>query len=93
MATMKEVAEKAGVSIATVSRVLNLDTTLNVSEETKQRIFETAEAMQYTTHHKKKEKRQLSIGIAQWYTHNQELTDPYYLALRLAVEKSAMKSR
>ncbi|ADZ84663.1 transcriptional regulator, LacI family [Cellulosilyticum lentocellum DSM 5427] len=87
MATMKEVAEKAGVSIATVSRVLNLDTTLNVSEETKQRIFETAEAMQYTTHHKKKEKRQLSIGIAQWYTHNQELTDPYYLALRLAVEK------
>ncbi len=87
VATMKEVAEKAGVSIATVSRVLNLDTTLNVSEETKQRIFETAEAMQYTTHHKKKEKRQLTIGIAQWYTHDQELTDPYYLALRLAVEK------
>ena len=87
MATLKEIAEKAGVSIATVSRVLNLDTILNVAEETKQRIFETAEAMQYTSHHKKKEKRQLSIGIAQWYTHNQELTDPYYLALRLAVEK------
>lgn len=88
MATMKEVAERAGVSIATVSRVLNLDTTLNVSEETKQRIFEVAEEMQYTTPHQKKEKRQLTIGIAQWYTHNQELTDPYYLALRLAVEKT-----
>lgn len=88
MATMKEVAERAGVSIATVSRVLNLDTTLNVSEETKQRIFEVAEEMQYTTPHQKKEKRQLTIGIAQWYTHNQELTDPYYLALRLAVEKN-----
>ncbi len=87
MATMKEIAEKAGVSIATVSRVLNLDNTLNVSEETRQRIFETAEKMQYQSPHQKKLSKQLTIGIAQWYTHNQELTDPYYLALRLAVEK------
>ncbi len=87
MATMKEIAEQAGVSIATVSRVLSLDATLNVSQETRQRIFETAERLQYQSPHQKKLNSQITIGIAQWYTHNQELTDPYYLALRLSVEK------
>ena len=43
MATIKEIAARAGVSIATVSRVLNHDETLNAQEETKQRIFEIAE--------------------------------------------------
>lgn len=40
MATIHEVAEKAGVSIATESRVLNFDKTLNVSKDTKKRIFD-----------------------------------------------------
>ncbi len=35
MATIKDIAAKAGVSIATVSRVLNHDETLNAQEETK----------------------------------------------------------
>ena len=42
MATIKDIAAKAGVSIATVSRVLNHDETLNAQEETKKRIFEIA---------------------------------------------------
>ena len=37
MATIKDIAAKAGVSIATVSRVLNHDETLNAQEETKKR--------------------------------------------------------
>ena len=53
MATIKEIAARAGVSIATVSRVLNHDETLNAQEETKQRIFEIAEQMEYEL--KKKE--------------------------------------
>lgn len=87
MATMREVADKAGVSIATVSRVLNFDETLNVAEETKNRIFETAEELEYISSHRKKKKKALNIGIAHWYTDEQELKDPYYLALRIAVEK------
>lgn len=43
MATLKEIAEKAGVSVATVSRVLNYDMTLSVSDETRKRIFEIAQ--------------------------------------------------
>ena len=87
MATIREVATKAGVSIATVSRVLNFDETLNVAEETKNRIFETAEELDYVSSHRKKKQRALNIGIAHWYTEEQELKDPYYLALRIAVEK------
>ena len=45
MATIKDIAAKAGVSIATVSRVLNHDETLNAQEETKKRIFEIAEEL------------------------------------------------
>ena len=87
MATIREVASKAGVSIATVSRVLNFDETLNVAEETKNRIFETAEELDYVSSHRKKKQRTLNIGIAHWYTKEQEMKDPYYLSLRIAVEK------
>lgn len=87
MATIHEVAEKAGVSIATVSRALNFDETLNIPEETKKRIFETAHQLEYTSGRRKKKKQILQIGIAQWYTNEQELKDPYYLQLRMAVEK------
>lgn len=87
MATIREVAEKAGVSMATVSRVLNFDETLNVTEETKNRIFETAQALEYVSSHRRKKQKALNIGIAHWYTKEQELKDPYYLALRIAVEK------
>ena len=45
MATMKDIAEMAGVSTATVSRVLNHDETLSVGKETKDRIFAAAKEL------------------------------------------------
>lgn len=47
-ASIKEVALKAGVSIATVSRVLNK--TGPVAEETRRRILETIETLRYVPH-------------------------------------------
>lgn len=92
MATIKEVAAQAGVSIATVSRVLNFDESLHVAEGTKKRIFETAEALQYVTINERKNKpKKLTVGIAQWYTQEQELKDPYFLSIRIAVEKKCDK--
>ena len=43
MATIKDIANLAGVSPATVSRVLNYDETLSVSEKTRKKILLTAE--------------------------------------------------
>ena len=47
MATIKDIADRTGFSTATVSRVLNYDDTLNVQEETRKKIFETARELQY----------------------------------------------
>ncbi|WHY78230.1 LacI family DNA-binding transcriptional regulator [Neobacillus sp. WH10] len=85
MATIKDIAQLAGVSIATVSRVLNYDTTLSVGDETKKRIFEAAEELSYK---KKPVRKQESVKIAllQWYTEKEELEDLYYMSIRLGVE-------
>lgn len=47
MATMKDIANKAGVSIATVSRILNGDVTLVVRDETRDAVFSAAKALDY----------------------------------------------
>ncbi len=92
MATIKQVAEKAGVSIATVSRVLNFDETLNVPIDTKKRIFEIAEQLQYVTVNQRKNRsKKVNIGIIKWYSEIEELKDPYYLSIRIAAEKRCEK--
>ena len=91
MATIKEIAEKAGVSPAAVSRVLNHDTSLSVSMETKVRILEIAEELEYKTVRERKglsgENHRLSFGILDWYSEVELLEDPYYLYLMTTIEK------
>lgn len=92
MATIKDIAEKVGVSIATVSRVLNQDETFNVSDETKLKIFQVAEELNYkrAKPNRKKKKKKKTIGsvtLIYWYTTKLELSDPYYLSLRLGIEE------
>ncbi len=82
MATIKDIAAKAGVSIATVSRVLNHDETLNAQEETKQKIFEIAEELEYEVRRTEKTQRKLKIGVFYSYSPEEELQDPYYLCIQ-----------
>lgn len=95
MATIKDIAEKAGVSSATVSRVLNYDNTLSVSDEKRQLIFEIAESLDYMPPRKRnirKTQKKLKIGLVHWYTMSQELDDPYYMSIRLGIEKMCYES-
>ena len=93
MATLKDIASLAEVSIATVSRVLNQDESLSVTEETRHRILTAADELGYTRHQKsgnfKKEKHQ--IGIIQWVSEEDELDDIYYYNIRLGIEKRAQE--
>ena len=88
MATIKDIAKKAGVSPATVSRVLNYDLELSVSKETEKKVFEIAEALNYTKH-KNKRRESAVLRLVQWYDSEEELADLYYLAIRLGIEKKA----
>ncbi|MEJ8766101.1 MULTISPECIES: LacI family DNA-binding transcriptional regulator [unclassified Oceanobacillus] len=85
MATIKDIAKKANVSPATVSRVLNYDKTLSVTDETKRRIFEIAEDLSYRKKPIKKHSGK-KIAIIHWYTETEELNDLYYLSIRLGIE-------
>lgn len=87
MATIKDIAERTGFSAATVSRVLNHDETLNVQDETRMKIFDTARELQYQVRERKSRKRHLTVGVYYSYSREEELRDTYYLTVRLAVEK------
>lgn len=86
--TIKDIAAKARVSIATVSRVLNYDSTLSVTDETKKRIFKIAEDLDYK---KRKHKANAAqrIVFLHWGTENEELNDIYYMTMRTGVEERA----
>lgn len=89
MATIKEIASLAEVSMSTVSRVLNFDETLNVSNATRKKILKIADELEYVPLKSKKTKNRGSkdIGIIYWYNYEEELEDPYYLSIRLSAEK------
>lgn len=91
MATIKDIAKQAGVSPATVSRVLNYDPELSVTEDTKQKIFEVAESLNYTKHLKTNRNYRASVLLVQWYNQQEELEDLYYLGIRLGIEKKAQQ--
>lgn len=89
MATIRDIAERAQVSISTVSRVLNYDETLSVNAATKKRIFEIAEELEYRGKNQKKRKRRLSLLLINYYSLEGEVEDPYYLSVRIAIERRA----
>ena len=91
MATIKDIAKKAGVSTSTVSRVLNYDDSLSVGEDTKKRVFEVAEELDYVKHQRKRIHKNSKIAIVQWYTEKEELDDLYYHSIRMGVEKKAQE--
>ncbi|WP_203249155.1 LacI family DNA-binding transcriptional regulator [Sporosarcina beigongshangi] len=94
MATIKDIADLAQVSMATVSRVLNYDETLNVTPETRRRVFEAAEELNYViTAKQKKVKKKGNIGLYYSYSLEEELVDTYYLSIRVALEKQLKSMR
>lgn len=95
MATLKEIAKKIDVSITTVSRVLNNDASLSVSDEVRKKVISTAAKMDYKTPRHRvrlKSSSALTIAIIHWYNINEEMDDPYYMQIRRGIEQLAIKS-
>jgi len=94
MATIREVAQAAGVSAGAVSRILNNDQTLNVTDETRKRVFEVAKELNYTNSRKAthNSKSKFVLGIVQWFTPEDELNDNYYLRARQGIEDFCLRN-
>ena len=56
MSTIRDVAKYAGVSIATVSRILNNDEYFGVTRETKQKVLEAVKKLNYKKKNTKRKK-------------------------------------
>ncbi|MFV0289184.1 MAG: LacI family DNA-binding transcriptional regulator [Mycoplasmatales bacterium] len=88
MATLKEIATKSEISISTVSRVLKNDRTLQISAGTRAKILKVASELGYKA--KAKTVNGVKIAIINWYSHDDEIVDPYYYYIRKAVESECL---
>ncbi|MFC4735982.1 LacI family DNA-binding transcriptional regulator [Bacillus daqingensis] len=96
MATIKEVAKEAHVSIATVSRILNNDQSIVVLDETRQRVLEVAKKLDYKPlrqrsrkQYVKKTIRTWKIGILTWNNTEDDKEDPYFKEIIDGIEEQA----
>ncbi len=90
MATIKQIAQELGISSATVSRVLNYDPKISVSEETRSAIFQTAEILGY----KKKQvnPRIDNIALLYWSEEGEELDSIFLKSILLEFEEQAKRN-
>ncbi|MDD3218146.1 MAG: LacI family DNA-binding transcriptional regulator [Lachnospiraceae bacterium] len=98
MATLKDIASLVNVSQATVSRVLNRDSSLSVTAETREKILRAAEELGY-----RKVGQRYSedvqpetikrIGIAQMFELKEQLEDVYYLLMKNIVEEECFSKQ
>lgn len=91
MTTIKDIAVQANVSTATVSRILNNDPTLSVSDLTRKRVQEVVHELNYKPARKKSVKAEKGtetqhIGLLLTTTKEDEARDPYFMAIRNGVE-------
>lgn len=100
MATLKDIAKKANVSISTVSRILNNDVSLSVKSETRERVHQIAEKLNYQLVKKSRTDREqinnknvLRIGIILCQSLEEEMADTYFLSIRRGIEKECAKHK
>ncbi|RCW55361.1 transcriptional regulator EbgR [Halanaerobium sp. ST460_2HS_T2] len=91
MATITDIAKKANVSPATVSRVLNGDQSISVKDETRKKIYEAVEELEYVPLIEKYSKRknlseELTFLTVTAFSQETEIEDPYYLSIFYGIE-------
>lgn len=86
MATIRDIAKDANVSITTVSRVLTNDQTFHISEETKAKVLDSVKKNNYKF---KTKKRQLSIGVIMSLTY--KYNDPYFFEILDGIQEYCSK--
>ena len=93
MATIRDLAKHTGFSVTTISRVLNNDPTLNVTDTTRVSILEAADELHYTLPKTRRshKNRLVHIAIVEMMSLKEQLADPYYLYLKNYVVRNCME--
>lgn len=97
MATLKDIAVRAGVSQGTVSRILNGDDTLNVSASTRENVYRIVQELGYKSVAQRYQRKmsdtletskltKIRVGIAQMFEMEQLQDDIYYMMMRNVVD-------
>ncbi|WP_026651719.1 LacI family DNA-binding transcriptional regulator [Butyrivibrio proteoclasticus] len=102
MSNIREVAKAAGVSTATVSRVINHDTEGRMTEETKERVWAAIAELNYKAPAKNIKKKSKSLRQQSEGTHfkigciistdKDKYSDPYYLSILASIESEAARN-
>ena len=94
MATIRDVARRAGVSAASVSRVLKNDTTFSVSQKTRERILEAAGELGYNKcfEYSAIQGTRGTIGVMLLYDEEEEVEDKFYQIIRVNIKMELEKN-
>ena len=95
MTSIRDIAKIAGVSPASVSRILNNDPTFYINEAARGRVIEVAKKLHYTKADKKPGSKQrdsaLSITLVMRYGNMREFNTPYFLNMHKGIDEEAKK--
>lgn len=94
MVSIRDLARYTGFSAATISRVLNNDPTMCVSEGARATILEAARALNYVPNRGRQVKKRppVHIAIVEMLTPTEQLWDHYYLFLRNFALQSCLEA-
>ena len=95
MSTITDVAHKAGVSLATVSRVLNVDSTAPMAEATRQKVLQAIDELDYRPHmgaQAIKSRRSQQIGVLLQNRPEHRLTHPLAWEFVLGINEGLEQS-
>ncbi|GMA67643.1 hypothetical protein GCM10025884_12700 [Leuconostoc gelidum subsp. gelidum] len=92
MTTIRDIAQKAGVSAGTVSRILNEDDTLSVAASTRQRVVQLADELAYNAEKLQTNRRWTkSIAVVTTLSAEQEQVDEYYRKIWRGIYEASEK--
>ncbi|MFZ7754319.1 LacI family DNA-binding transcriptional regulator [Bacillus velezensis] len=98
MVRLKDIALQASVSSATVSRILNKDDSLAVTDETREKVLRIADELGYQPSAKRRKNRSRSdsaplIGVVSCLSPEEERQDPYFSAIRKGIEEECFRQK
>lgn len=97
MASIRDIAKMAGVSPASVSRILNNDSSFSINENTRKRVIKIANRVHYSKSKSKPGPKsageKMSIGLILRHTPQTELTDPYFRNIHQGIDEEAAEWR